>query len=103
MLGLCLTDATQSVQITGNTIFNWDDQVPMKTGIQENSSCCNNQLTCSNINFYTDMDVVSEGLGTSLSHTISELEKTYVQPSGTALDFNRDRFEHFIDELRKSR
>jgi hypothetical protein len=52
--GILLRGDTRSLQITGNSIFNWGDgHAPMIDGIHETAECRNNNIADNNINFYS--------------------------------------------------
>ncbi|VGO19595.1 right-handed parallel beta-helix repeat-containing protein [Pontiella sulfatireligans] len=59
--GIILRNGTSSVQVTGNALFNWGDQMPMQTGIDEDASCRVNLMANNNVNYYTEQDVISRG------------------------------------------
>lgn len=43
MSAIALQDSCRAIQVNGNNIFNWGDQVPMLNGIEEDNSCHHNQ------------------------------------------------------------
>lgn len=69
MNGIVVED-TKGLQITGNAIFNWGDQCPMKIGISEDEISQNNLIANNNINFFTDADILSQGKGTVISNNV---------------------------------
>ena len=96
-IGVVLSETTQGVQVVGNTIFNWGDQVPMAIGVKEDDTCRNNIIAHNNINFYTKTDIVSEGAGTLVKDNLSLQEEAYVGLGRSGYpDFTRQPIERFI-------
>lgn len=94
--GIILSENTQGIQITGNTIFNWGDQVPMAYGIVEDESCRNNLIVSNNINFFTQADVVSQGQQTIVRDNLSEKDTAYQNMGKPAYpDYDYSRIEKF--------
>jgi hypothetical protein len=97
--GIVLSEGTQGVQVVGNTIFNWGDQVPLGVGILEDASCRNNLIRSNNINFYTEVDVCSQGEGTLVGEQVSAKEAAYQGMGRPGYpDFDRTAIERFIGE-----
>ena len=96
-IGIILSDNTQGVQVTGNTIFNWGDQVPMQHGITEDETCCNNIIANNSINFYTDTDIVANGENTLVKDNLSEKEVAFQGMGRTGFpDYDRERLSQFL-------
>jgi len=97
MKGVVLAEGTQGVQVVGNTIFNWGDQVPMSIGVDEDATCRNNIIAHNNINYYTETDIVSAGAGTQAAANVSLDDEAY-QAMGRkpCPDFTRERLEAFM-------
>jgi hypothetical protein len=95
--GVVLSESTQGVQVVGNAIFNWGDQVPMAVGVREDATCRNNTISGNNINYYTEADVISEGSGTTVSDNVSERGESYQNQDRPPFpDFTTDRIQAFI-------
>lgn len=62
--GIVLSQNTQGMQVVGNTVFNWGDQVPMRNGIVEDASCKNNIVSNNNINCFEQNALSLAGQGT---------------------------------------
>ncbi len=96
-MGIVLSANTQGVQVTGNTIFNWGDQVPMQNGIIEDASCQNNIIASNNINYYTGVAVDAAGQNTLVEHNMSEKETAYQGMGRQGYpDYDRERITQFI-------
>ena len=88
--GIYMHRDTRSVQVTGNTIFNWEGHIPMLCGIYEAEDCRDNQITDNIINYYTDNAVRSAGTGTTVS-SVKEIPKFYSHPEAGAFAPSKDK------------
>ena len=98
-IGIHLKEATQSIQITGNNIFNWGGQGIMKYAVFEDESCENNSFTSLNLNFYEMGGVVSKGKN-SLVKDIVAVDNPSLQgnPKGPDPLFIPEKLKSFILE-----
>ena len=96
MVGVLLEEGTQGVQVVGNAIFNWGDQVPMKHGIFEGEGCSHNLLEGNNINYTTESGVVSGGENTIVGNNVSVEQPSYRNTDRVAPDFTTDRLQAFM-------
>tara|TARA_B100001123_G_C15285110_1_gene1015351 strand:- start:69 stop:1250 length:1182 start_codon:yes stop_codon:yes gene_type:complete len=69
--GIVLGQNTQGVQVVGNTIFNWGDQVPMRNGIVEDASCKNNIISNNNINCFDQNALDIAGTNTLVNENVT--------------------------------
>ncbi|MFC1558044.1 right-handed parallel beta-helix repeat-containing protein [candidate division KSB1 bacterium] len=93
-------EETNGLQITGNIIYNWGDQVPMKYGIIEDEKCENNLIVSNNINYFTEKGIVSKGKGTKVQNNVTFGPDAYVgmdRPNKFP-DFDMERIKEFIKE-----
>lgn len=98
MAGIVLSEGTRGVQISGNTIFNWGDQRPMRVGIHEDESCRNNIIQGNNINYFVEADILSLGRGTVVSNNVGEKREAYLGAHKPSPDFTVERIERFFRE-----
>jgi hypothetical protein len=99
MTGIVVKDSCRGIQVTGNNIFNWGDQVPMLNGIEEDKSCYNNQFVSNNINYYTGSDIISEGNGSLVEDNVTSGPKAFVSDGKPPYpDFTMERLEKFMNE-----
>jgi hypothetical protein len=96
--GVVLSEGTQGVQVVGNTIFNWGDQVPMRNGLEEDATCLNNLIANNNINFFTEEALVAQGEGTLVKDNVAEKTMAYQGMGRKGYpDFTRERLERFME------
>jgi hypothetical protein len=97
--GVVLERHTQGVQVVGNTVFNWGDQCPMRSGIEEDQTCRNNTIAHNNINYFVEQAVHASGIGTLVTDNVVQKEPAY-QGAGRPPypDFTTDRLKYFMDE-----
>ena len=88
--GIYMHRDTKSVQVTGNTIFNWEGHTPMICGVYEAEDCRDNQITDNIINYYTDNAVHSAGTNTTVS-SVKEIPKFYSHPEAGAFAPSKDK------------
>jgi hypothetical protein len=87
------------VQVVGNAIFNWGDQVPMSSGILEASSCGTNLLSHNNINYCKGPIVASHGADSIAEHNIGQPDNAYIGMTDTPVpDFKTERIDRFIQQ-----
>ncbi|MEQ9032944.1 MAG: NosD domain-containing protein [Aggregatilineales bacterium] len=98
-IGIVLEGETRGVQVTGNTIFNWGDQVPMRGGIKEEATCHDNILSINNINYYEDFDIISEGKNTQRAANHASIPAFVGLENDGFPDYNRERIQNFIAQL----
>lgn len=103
-IGIILSEETKGVQVVGNAIFNWGDQLPMKIGIKEDEECVNNIISNNNINYCTDKDVLAKGSGTVVKDNVSDIDNAYIGMDREKKypDFTRERLNAFIGEIKDS-
>jgi len=111
--GVYLHGDTKSIQVTGNTVFNWEHFQPMMCGIYESDTCRNNQITHNNINHFTDSAVFSAGENTNIADNIGVPERYPVpglEPFRTEFKYSpsvvhppvtRERLERFLSLTRR--
>lgn len=101
--GILLQNKTKGVTVTGNAVFNWPATPKMKYGIAEDSTCENNNIISNNINFYSEADVHSMGMGSVASGNIGFGNQSYtgnVKVPGVQV-FNVALIEDFINDFWK--
>jgi hypothetical protein len=96
--GIVMSEETRSIQVTGNAIFNWGDQVPMMYGIVEGEKCSLNTIAFNNINFFTKDAVLSGGKGTLIKDNQVKGPDAWIGMDREQAwpDFTRDPIEGFI-------
>lgn len=95
--GIQLTAGTEGVQVTGNAIFSWGDQVPMAYGVLEDESCRGNGVHGNNLNFYRDGGLDVRGAGSVLGSNVAVAEPAYRgNPATPCPDFTLDAMMKFI-------
>lgn len=96
--GIVLSNETRSIQVSGNAIFNWGDQVPMKHGIFEKDRCRMNSITNNTINYYNGEAVLSKGKGTLVNNNQGKGPDAWIGMDREPWpDFSRTPIEAFID------
>ncbi len=97
--GIVVRNESKGVQVTGNNIFNWGDQVPMLHGISEDPTCLNNQFVSNNFNYFTGEVIVSKGKNTLVSNNVAEGSYAYENFGKPAYpDFDSTLIERFFLE-----
>lgn len=97
--GIVLKNECKGIQITGNNLFNWGDHPPMLNGIQEDSTCYNNQMVSNNINFFVGTDIFSQGKNTLVENNVTAGPKAFVSDGKPPYpDFDSTRIEQFFKE-----
>lgn len=100
--GIILEKETKGIQIVGNAIFNWGDQVPMNIAIKETSDCSKNIIMGNNINYCTEADIIAEGKDSLIENNASEIKTAFeAMDRNPCPDFNRDRIYKFIQAQKK--
>ncbi len=105
------TDA-RGLQVTGNQIFAWEDQLPMIYGIYENDDCQSNNITGNFINRYENEAIYSKGKGTLCTDNVfirESYEKVYNQPFPEPRTekvkpfpaFTRDDIEKYLNDTQR--
>lgn len=97
--GIVLRNNTKGIQVTSNALFNWGDQVPMKYGIIEDSSCVKNLISHNSINYFENEGVKSEGENSIAKDNIFEGEIAWLGMNKKGFpDFSHDLLRAYIDE-----
>ena len=97
--GIEILNDTRSVQVTGNAVFSWGDQVPMEYGIIEDESCAYNLISSNNINFYTEDAVVSKGANSEAMNNLAGGSDAWIGMDREGYpDFVRDPIEAIIKQ-----
>ena len=97
--GIVLKNECRGIQISGNNLFNWGDQVPMLNGIQEDSTCYNNQMVSNNINYFVGTDIISHGRNTLVKNNVTAGPKAFVSDGKPPYpDFDSTKIEQFFKE-----
>ncbi len=97
MTGVVLAGRTKGVQVTGNAIFNWGDQLPMKIGIREEPTCSHNLIAANNVNYCTGEGVLAEGEGTLVTDNVAVTKAAHRSMDRPPYpDFDRSRIEAFM-------
>lgn len=96
--GVSLQGTTRGVQVVGNAIFNWGDQVPMAAGIWEESTCQNNLISGNNVNYCAEEGtVVARGAGSHVGDNVRIPRESYLGMGDSAVpDFDTERIDRFI-------
>lgn len=101
--GIFSTNKTRGVTVSGNAIFNWGSNAPLKYGIHEDSSCSDNIIIGNNINFYHYSGILSEGTNSKENNNLSTKEPFI----GKEIAYQKMHWydprilQGFIDETRK--
>eukprot|EP00730_Choanoeca_flexa_P014896 TRINITY_DN6683_c0_g1_i1.p1 TRINITY_DN6683_c0_g1~~TRINITY_DN6683_c0_g1_i1.p1 ORF type:complete len:500 (+),score=153.07 TRINITY_DN6683_c0_g1_i1:69-1568(+) len=98
--GVYLEGACKGVQVTGNAIFNWGDQVPMSTAIMEEATCLNSLIASNNINYFKDAAVTANGQNSLVTDIVAQGYPSYAHQGGDTPDFTTDAIMAFIKEER---
>jgi hypothetical protein len=110
--GIHLRNYTKSLQISANAIFNWPEHIPMRCGVYEEESCSYNQISCNNINYFTEEAVKSLGANSAVRDNL-EKQSAYAHPRNHAdtpdpegiiplkAEFDRARILAFLEQSRK--
>ncbi len=97
--GIMLEAGCKGLQVTGNAVFNWGDQVPMAFGIIEDSTGVNNLISHNNINFFTQQAVQSAGKGTLAKDNVSEGPRAYVGMDRKGFpDFDTRKIDAYLND-----
>jgi hypothetical protein len=95
--GIVLAAGTEGMQVTGNAIFSWGDQVPMACGVIEDETCRNNSVQGNNLNFYRDGGFVVKGKGSIEGNNIAVDGPAYRgNPEKPFPDFTLESLNRFI-------
>ena len=95
--GIVLADGTEGVQVTGNAIFSWGDQVPMAHGVFEEESCHNNAARGNNLNFFRETGFAMHGVGAIQADNIAASDPAYRgNPKTASPDFDADCINTFL-------
>ncbi len=78
----------KGIQITGNRLFCWADQLPTKAGIFEGEDCRDNNIVANSINYFTEQAVISKGKN---SVTANNLVQPRAYPNPTLQPFAKPR------------
>jgi hypothetical protein len=101
MHGIWLREGCQGLQVTGNAVFNWGDQVPMDVGILEAEDCSHNVVVANNINYAVEEGVRASGAQSVVAHNVANLPEAYVGGGRrAAADFTVDRLSMFLADQR---
>lgn len=102
--GIYATNETKGISISGNAVFNWGSNAPLKHGIHEDSSCSENIIIGNNINYSHFTGVLSEGANSVESNNISTEEKPYLGDISTDNQrfhrYDPGKVQKFIEETR---
>ena len=103
--GIYAINGTKGVTISGNAIFNWGTNAPLKHGIQEDSSCSENIITGNNINYSNGLGILSEGTNSVISNNISTEKMPYLGEIDSKNQrfhrFDPRKIQKFIEETRR--
>ena len=110
--GIYIHTDSRGLQVTGNQIFAWEDQLPMIYGIYENDDCQSNNITGNFINRYENEAIYSKGKGSLCSDNVyvrESYEKVYNQPFPEPRTekvkpfpaFTRDDIEAYLNSTRR--
>ena len=95
--GIILSRGTEGLQVVGNTIFNWGDQVPMRCGVVEDKSCRNNIVSNNNINYFNEKALSLAGDETIVSNNVVAETDAYQGMGRQACpDYDMARIEAFM-------
>jgi len=97
----------KGMQVTGNSLFTWADQLPTKSGIFEDAECSDNNIVGNTINYCTEQGVVSKGKNSVAANNLVQAtaypnpggkpfakpSKTYMHPQGP---FTMERLEAYF-------
>ena len=103
----------KGIQITGNRLFCWADQLPTKAGIFEAEDCRDNNIVANTINYFTEQGVVSNGKNSFTAYNLLQPEaypnpqlqpfakpsKTYMKAQGP---FTTERLEEYLNSWERS-
>ena len=103
--GIYATNKTKGISISGNAIFNWGSNPPLKHGIHEDASCSHNVITSNNINYSHLKGVLSEGSDSIENNNISVEDKPFLgNVSSENQKYHRydpRKVQKFIEETRR--
>jgi hypothetical protein len=96
--GVSLEGTTRGVQVVGNAVFNWGDQVPMAAGIWEAPTCRNNLISGNNVNYCAEEGtVVARGAGSHVGDNVRIPREAHLGMSDSAVpDFDTERIDRFL-------
>jgi len=95
--GINMGEGTEGVQVSGNTLFSWADQVPLAHGVFEDESCRNNAMRCNNLNYFTkENGFVAEGAGSVAEDNVEFAHPPY---RGNTKKMYPDFTNEIIDEF----
>lgn len=102
--GIWLRGGCRGLQVTGNAVFNWGDQIPMRIGILEEDDCYKNVINGNNINYCVEDGVLAQGDESVVTANVSHLPEAYEGPPHEPIpDFTTDRLQQFIRALNEVR
>lgn len=97
--GVILKNESRAIQISGNNLFNWGDQVPMLNGIEEDSTCYNNLMVSNNINYFVGTAIISTGKNTLVNNNVFEGPKAFKSDGKPPYpDFDTTKIEKFFND-----
>jgi hypothetical protein len=101
--GIFATNQTKGVTVSGNAIFNWGSNAPLKYGIHEDSSCSDNIITGNNINFFHYQGILSEGTNSKENNNLSTKETFIGKENGNKKFhwYDPRKLQKFIEETRE--
>lgn len=76
--GIYATSGTRGLTFSGNAIFNWGSNVPLKHGVYEDSLCHENIILGNHINYSKGQGILSEGQKSQVGMNISSEKKPYL-------------------------
>lgn len=96
--GIRLAEGSEGLQITGNALFSWGDQVPMAHGVFEDETCRHNAVRGNNLNFYRESEgFVTAGSGSSAGENVAVADPAYRgNPNKPFPDFTNEAIDAFI-------
>lgn len=81
--GIYLHTDSRGIQVTGNNVFAWEDQLPMVYAIYENDDCQSNNIIGNFVNRYENEAIYSKGKGSLAANNVyvrESYEKVYNEP-----------------------
>lgn len=102
--GIYVTNGTKGVSFSGNAIFNWGSNAPLKHGIHEDATCSENVFTGNNINFSHGQGILSEGVKSVLGINVSNEKEPYLGAIDSLNQkyhrYDPRKIQRFIEETR---
>jgi hypothetical protein len=90
----------KGVQVTGNCLWNWPDQLPIAAGVFEDETCQDNSITGNFINKFTEEAIISKGKNTLVA---SNLFRKDMYPSPAVEPFAKPHPEKFVPPFDRTR